>query len=124
MGGLGDLALEHGELDEATRCYREALELTRGLGPFSVGYALVCLAAAAAQAGDVERAGRLWGVFERLEEEEGLRLFAEDRNWYLRFIVTAEGSTFADASETGRHMDLDAAVTYALSDLGWASAWE
>ena len=115
IGGLGDVALEKGELGEANRCYREALEVSRGLGIFNLAYVLVGLAATAAQYGDVQRAGRLWGAFERLETEEALRLYSEDRTWYERFILTAEGPAFVTASQTGRHMDVDAAVTFALS---------
>ena len=65
--------------------------------------------------GDVQRAGRLWGAFERLETEEALRLFSEDRTWYERFILTVEDPAFATATQTGRRMDVNEALTYALS---------
>jgi predicted ATPase len=114
LATLADLALEEGDLLQAQALYREALEHGHGFGDWLTAYGLLALAATAAALSEPVRAGRLWGAFTAMTEWSEAHLFPGDREWYERFIATAEGPTFEDAVEEGRAMTSDEAVTYAL----------
>jgi hypothetical protein len=69
-----------------------------GQGQEFTTYRLAGLAAVAAARGDAERAGLLWGVVERLEEERGFKLWHIERARYDGFIASVAGrSTFDEA---------------------------
>jgi hypothetical protein len=67
---IGDLDLAAGDLPTALERYREASPLIlRSGSSFDVAVMVGAFAAAAAQAGDLEAAGTLWGAFERLHAD-------------------------------------------------------
>jgi MalT-like TPR region len=119
--GLGDVALAEGDLPLAAAVYRQALKLGEDL---KLGRAIIgCvagIAVVAAAAGEVARAGRLWGAVEMLEQETGVpvrgRVPAYDE------IISSCSATapiaFAAAAEDGRRMTLDQAIAYAQGDAG------
>jgi predicted ATPase/class 3 adenylate cyclase len=114
--GQGDVALAAGDLTQATLLYREAIELDPGKLGQSVLYCIAGLAAAAAAAGRVERAGQLWGAVAALERETGWPIRDSDRRLYDDLIaIRSEAAPirFAAAVEQGRRMTLDDALRYA-----------
>lgn len=114
--GLGDVRLEQGDLSEANRLYRDSLAQTWSTGyVYGTAYCLGGLAAAAAAAGDVETAGRLWSAVTQYEEERGGRLNRSNRERYQRRLKAVDAATLATAVEHGRSMTFDDAVEYALS---------
>jgi predicted ATPase/DNA-binding transcriptional LysR family regulator len=67
---IGDLDLAAGDLPTALERYREASPLIlRSGSSFDVAVMVGAIAAVAAQAGDLEAAGTLWGAFERLHAD-------------------------------------------------------
>lgn len=117
LHSLGDVHVKARRLDDAERAYSESLETGRPFkDPRNAAYCLAGLAAVDSLAGDVERAGRLWGAVERIEESQRARLHAEDR---LRYELILEGARaqpeFADGTASGRDLSLDDAIEYALS---------
>jgi predicted ATPase len=114
---LGDLELEEGNLPEAVDQYREALTLSRDLELEKrlVGYCLAGLAAVAADRGDAERAGRLWGAFARIGEETEAAYAASERARYERHIHEVASSEFEAGVRVGRVMPLARVVEDALS---------
>jgi predicted ATPase/DNA-binding SARP family transcriptional activator len=114
--GLGDVRLEQGYLAEANRLYRESLAQTWSTGyVYGTAHCLGGLAAAAAAAGDVETAGRLWSAVTQYEEKRGGRLNRSNRERYERRLEALDAATLATAVEHGRTMSFDDAVEYALS---------
>jgi hypothetical protein len=78
--------------------------------------AVAGLGAVAAARGDTVRAGRLWGVVERLEEEMGVRLHGAERVRYERLISSVEGDpAFTAAVSAGRRLTLERAVADAAA---------
>ncbi|MGH3079711.1 MAG: BTAD domain-containing putative transcriptional regulator [Gaiellaceae bacterium] len=115
--GLGDLRLEQGDHEAAENLYRSVLAYHRiEDDKRQIAYALGGLAATAAIRGALERAGRLWGVVERLEDERGARLRSFERSRYTRFLATLDAAALAHERAIGRFLDLDEAIEYALAD--------
>jgi hypothetical protein len=112
------LELDDGQLETAAQNYAESLSIARtgvvGHGQWITTYCLAGLAAVAAARGDASRAGLLWGVVERLEEERGSKLTYFWRERYDRFIAAVAGSTtFDNATSASRELSLEQAVDYA-----------
>jgi predicted ATPase len=119
--GQADVALERGDLREARRLYRATLESmpSPASRQRNVIYCLAGLAAAAATAGDCERAGYLWGAKEGRKAETGWRMLpTEDARYQKRIAGCAERAplVFAAAAERGRATSLEQATEYALAD--------
>jgi predicted ATPase len=114
---LGDLELDVGNLPDAADRYREALTLSRDLALEKrfVGYCLAGLAAVAADRGDAERAGRLWGVFERIGEETEAAYAPAEQARYERHINMVTGPEFDAGVRIGRVVPIARAVEDALS---------
>jgi non-specific serine/threonine protein kinase len=73
LNAAGNLALDHGEYDDAERLYEEALALRREMGdPLSIAGSLSNLGVVARQKGDYAKAVELY--------EQALALFREDGN--------------------------------------------
>jgi non-specific serine/threonine protein kinase len=90
LHSLGDLSLDTGDLSDAARYYREALEL--GIKEDDLrhcAYCLAGLACVAARSHDATAAGRLWTLAERIEHEIGSRIMAAERSRYERTITPA-----------------------------------
>jgi predicted ATPase/DNA-binding SARP family transcriptional activator len=118
LHSIADLELDDGQLATAAQNYAESLSIARtgvvGHGRWITTYCLAGLAAVAAARGDASRAGLLWGVVERLEEERGSKLTYFWRERYDRFIAAVAGSTtFDNATSASRELSLEQAVDYA-----------
>jgi predicted ATPase len=114
--GLADLRLEEGDLDHAGALYRESLaHIWLERGELNSIYPLGGLAATAAAAGEIPRAGRLWGAFERFEEARAVRMAPVERTRYQRLLSRVDQAVLADAIAHGRRMTLEEAVEYALA---------
>ena len=116
MHSLGDLELDEGDFDAAESLYRRILELAHGLEQhWSMTMCLAGLAGSAAGRGDDQRAARLWGSVESIEQEEGIRFFVDERPRYERLVAPACARE-PRALEEGRGTPLEDAVAYALED--------
>ena len=115
--GLADLRLEQGETKVAVRLYRATLVQFRNEdNKRAIAYSLGGLAAAAAAAGQLERAGRLWGVVEQLEVQRGAPLGSFARARYRRFFATLDAETLEHEVGFGRALPLDEAIEFALGE--------
>lgn len=115
LSELASLSLNVGDLDMAETRARDALALAEQLRDragrvFGVGL----LAAVAAQRGQLERAGCLWGAIE--DEDAGAPLggWRRHRQTCEALIRKASGPQFERARAGGRALPLDAAVALAL----------
>jgi predicted ATPase/DNA-binding SARP family transcriptional activator len=112
---LGDVALDEHDFGRAESCYRESL--TRVMWDSGneryAAYALAGLAAVAAARGDLQKAGRLWGAVERIEESREASL-AFRRFRYEQWLESAPRPVTPEDVHAGRAMTLDEAVGYAL----------
>jgi tetratricopeptide (TPR) repeat protein len=120
LHSIADLELDDGQLAVAAQNYAESLSVARtgvvGHGRWSTTYCLAGLAAVAAAGGDARRAGLLWGVVERLEEERGSKLTHFWRVRYDKLIASVAGNgTFDEAVSAGRELSLEQAVDYGRS---------
>jgi predicted ATPase/class 3 adenylate cyclase/Flp pilus assembly protein TadD len=111
---LGDLELDDGDFDQAEALYSQTLEHAHRIGQqWSIAMCLAGLASAAAGLGDDERAARLWGSVEAIEQHERIHFFADERPRYERFVQPCCERN-PEAVEQGRTTPLGAAVAYAL----------
>jgi predicted ATPase/DNA-binding SARP family transcriptional activator len=117
LHSIADLELDDGQLAVAAQNYAESLSMRTGVvgqGRWITMYCVAGLAAVAAARGDARRAGLLWGVVERLEEERGSKLTHFWRVRYDGFIAAVAGSaTFDEAASASRELSLEQAVDYA-----------
>jgi predicted ATPase/class 3 adenylate cyclase len=115
---LAALSLEAGRLDDAEAKARESLELAdrmRDYGGrvFGVGV----LACVAAERGDRDRAGRLWGAIEDDRVGAPLGGWIRHRASCQAYIDRIDPLQLDAALAAGRTMSLDAAVEYALASI-------
>jgi predicted ATPase len=118
---LGETALGLGRLGEATRWLAQGLTISQTLSDqASMSWCLAGLGSAAAFDEEPERAARLWGAAERLQQSIGCRPAPAARTTYERALAVARGQlgedAFAAAWAEGRAMTLEQAVTEALGD--------
>lgn len=116
LGELAALSLEAGQIDEAERKARESLALAdemRDYGGRVLGVGV--LAAVAAERGDVERAGRLWGAIESDRVGAPLGGWFRHREASAARIVKIESDDFQRALSAGRELSLHDGVQLALS---------
>jgi predicted ATPase/class 3 adenylate cyclase len=117
LHGSGDRALDHQDLGEASRLYRQSLEIGRQLkDETQMAYSLAGLAAIAAKRRNVSQAARLWATVIHYEETSGTRLRKGERQRYERVLAELErrSDTARDFAE-GKTTPLDTAAEYALS---------
>ena len=114
--GLGDVLFSRHDWNAAEQLYRESFLLTFEL-KFSKGclYCLRALAAVAAEQGQVERAGLLWGAADAHERESGWTLRTRDSETYKAAVVKVTNARFEQAVEEGTRMTLAEAVAYAAT---------
>jgi predicted ATPase/class 3 adenylate cyclase len=115
---LAALSLDAGRLDDAEAKARESLELANpmrdyGGRVFGVGV----LACVAAERGDADRAGRLWGAIEDDHVGAPLGGWIRHRAACQAHIDRIDAPHLAAALALGRTMSLDAAVEYALASI-------
>jgi hypothetical protein len=113
---LADWALEHGDVAEATALVQESLRLSHELGDrISVVFALARLARIAAERGQDERAGRLWGAVEAEEESGALGAWYGQRERFAPAVLAHAGLEFERGRAEGRLLALETAVREALN---------
>jgi len=118
LAELGVLSLKAGRVDEAERQARESLTMFEGLRDrpgrvFGVGV----LACVAAERGQPDRAGRLWGVVEDEQTVAPLGGWRRHRAACEELVQRVAGDKFERAVAAGRELSLDDAVELALSSL-------
>jgi predicted ATPase/class 3 adenylate cyclase len=106
LHSLGDIELEAGAVDAAAAAYEEGLDAawTAGLDRL-VCYCLAGLAAVAAERGDTERAGLLWGFVEAFEKRLQFSL-----RWRGLYEERVAGLAGTDSYNRGRDLDAGEAV--------------
>jgi len=111
---LVDHLLAHERSDDAESRTLEALRLAVQIGDaLRWAYALAQLACAAAQRGDEERAGRLWGALEAEVERRPLP-WDPAESIHAERTLALTGPAFDRARAEGRELVLDDAVALAL----------
>jgi predicted ATPase/class 3 adenylate cyclase len=109
------LALRRGDLEEAEREGRVALEMERTQeNRLWALYTLAGLAQVALARGNLERAGVLWGAAE--EEAESLPRWPDERARRIGALAEEDREPVVDARERGRALDLWDAVAIALGE--------
>ena len=116
LGKLADCRREQGQLDEAETCAREACAISQELGDrLRVVRGLARLSRLAAERGELERAGLLWGAVEADEEHGPIGAWENERERYAQAVVEVAGPDFERGRDEGRRLALDGAVSAALS---------
>ena len=112
---LGELALDDGRPDDAARLLTQSLREASRLGSQGLIQAsLAGLAGTSAAKADDESAARLWGAAAAMEDRDGVRTLAEERDrWHERVAAACERSP--EAVARGRTMPRNDAVELALS---------
>jgi predicted ATPase len=114
---LADWALEHEDVVEATALVKESLRLSHELGDrISVVFALARLARVAAETGQDERAGRLWGALETEEETGALGAWYGERERFAPAVLAHAGPEFERGRAEGRLLSVENAVREALNE--------
>ena len=118
LGRLVDFTLEHGDLDAASAHAREALVLSRELADrLRLVRGLARLAVIAAENGDEERAGRLWGAVEAEEARGPVGAWESERERYEERVLSVGADDLQRGRVAGQSLSLDEAMAYALGDL-------
>jgi tetratricopeptide (TPR) repeat protein len=117
LSSLAEASIGLGRLDDAERHGRTALVLAiRIADRIGIFAALGDLAWAAAEGGDGERAGRLWGALEAEEARGPLGMWADWHDWYDERILPRIGRSGEAARVEGRALTLEEAAAYAVAD--------
>jgi hypothetical protein len=115
------MALLQDDLGRAADLYRESLSLSweTGLNPI-VQSALEGFACVAAVGGETERAARLWGAAQALQETKAIPRdteFLAEAEARISAVRSGMGEkAWEEAWRKGRAMTLDEAVSYALEE--------
>jgi hypothetical protein len=116
--GLAERNQEIGRHGDAAGWAREALVVVSRTGDRqAIVYSLAILARAAAEQGDQQRAGRLWGALEREAERGPIGQWEAqgEGDQYAAAVLARTGAEFERARQEGRRLALDAAVELALA---------
>jgi predicted ATPase/DNA-binding SARP family transcriptional activator len=119
LHGFGDQALDRRDVSEASRLYRESIEIGLQLkDDTQTAYCLAGLAAVGAQRGRLDQAARLWGSITAFERASGAPLHDAERQRYERVLGELEHGpdTSADFA-AGTAITLEEAVEYALANV-------
>jgi predicted ATPase/class 3 adenylate cyclase len=122
LENLGNGAYEQGELDSARALHVESLTMRRQLGDkLGIVISLERLAAVVASLGSPLRAGRIWGMAERLWVEIGSGLEPKERSQHDQRVAAVRAAVKDDAAfdrawQEGRAMSLEQAREYALAE--------
>jgi predicted ATPase/class 3 adenylate cyclase len=113
---LCEWSYERAEHAEADHVGLDALELAHRIGDRQHrAYLLALLSRFAAESGEPERAGVLWGALELQEERGPIGQWENERAKYAEPVLAHAGPTFERGREDGRRMSLDEAIVYALA---------
>ncbi len=114
---LCEWSLEVGRPIEAELYGREALEIAARIGDrMHAAYLLALLARVAAEAGQAERAGVLWGALEAEERRGRIGQWDDERETYAAPVLAHAGPAFEQAREAGSRLTLEEAVSRLLAD--------
>ncbi len=109
-----DLSRELGQMQKAEDSAREGLRVAQSLSDRQgMVYAVATLAQVFTAAGQLERAGRLWGALEAEAERAPVGSWERHRDEAAETIVRDEPE-FERGREAGRALSFDEAVEYAL----------
>jgi ATP/maltotriose-dependent transcriptional regulator MalT len=114
---IADIAYEVGRTELARQRAPEALRLCRECDDRQLTvYALSLLARLAAEAGNVNRAGRLWGAIETEESRGPFGHWESERDREFASIADTSSPEFEQGRSAGRSLTVDEAVEYALAE--------
>jgi predicted ATPase/DNA-binding XRE family transcriptional regulator len=122
---LGYAALYQKDLASSISWFAQSLDLQQESG-YQEGriWSLEGIAGAAAEAGQLACAVRLWAAADALRASMGIPMAAADRDEYEQRIRAARASldaaTWAALWADGQALTLDQAITYALDEIGHA----
>ncbi len=115
---LAALSLEAGQIDEADVSARESLELAQGMRDYGGRvFGVGILACVAAERGDADRAGRLWGAIEDARVGAPLGGWLRHRAACEARLVRLADARFEASRAAGRELSLDEAVEHALASI-------
>jgi tetratricopeptide (TPR) repeat protein len=115
--GIAECALDLGRVGAAVSPARESLALAREIGDRQgIVFALALVAWAAADDGDLARAGRLWGAIEAEEGRARVGQWENEREKYAARVLSEGGAELERGLEEGRRLSLEAAVEGALAN--------
>jgi predicted ATPase len=118
LGTVAEWLTDAGELDEAEQALREALKVVASVGDrVNLPWVLAGAGRIAAERGEAERAGTLWGAIERAQEREPMPAFARGRAQYEEWLRPAAGTEFERGRTRGRTLSLAQAIEYALANI-------
>jgi predicted ATPase len=107
LAWAAELERARGELDAAGRHALRSLELSRGLGDRrSAMLTAGKLAVIAAERGDAEQAGRLWGAIESEHASGPVRQWENRRRELEALVLRVDGSAFRHAQAEGSLMSV------------------
>jgi predicted ATPase/class 3 adenylate cyclase len=110
-----EIALNLERTDHARERATSGVALAHSIGDRQgIVYGLGLLAWAAADAGEADRAGRLWGAIEAEAMRGRIGQWEAERDDYATHVFRVTGADFDRGLEGGRRMALDDAVAYAL----------
>jgi len=119
LGIAAEFALRLGRVEQAERWQRASLGVLRESGDRqNMVYGLALFAWIAAEQGDPNRAGVLWGAIESEEARGPVGAWAAEREQYEAEVKRAAGPEFDRGWRTGRGLTLAQAVEVALSNPG------
>ena len=102
LAGAAELERERGDLDAAEGHALRCLELSLSLGDRRRAVLTAAkLAVIAAERGDAERAGRLWGAIESEQTSRPVRQWENDREELEALVLGADGPAFARRAHGG-----------------------
>jgi tetratricopeptide (TPR) repeat protein len=118
---LGETALGQGRMEEAASWLLQGLAVSQALSNrSSIAWCLAGLGSVAALDAQPERAARLWGAAERLQQVIGCRPAPAARTTYERNVIAIctefNTDTITAAWAAGRALSLEQAVAEALGD--------
>jgi tetratricopeptide (TPR) repeat protein len=125
--GLGHTELAQGNSEQALSRYREAMQIKLDLGAgWDIPTCLDGFARVASTQGETERAARIWGAAEALQEATSYQLTPTEIAERAQYMDKARGqmsaSEWSDAWKKGRSMTMQEAVAYAYCRLSVASS--
>jgi predicted ATPase len=113
---LVDCMLELGRTSDADACARESLKIMSEIGDRQmVIFTLARLARIAAETGQLERAGLVWGSIEAEEGRSPMGAWAKERDRLGAPVLVHDGPDFQHGREQGRLLSLDEGVDAALA---------
>jgi predicted ATPase len=115
LQGLDECLVQLGRLAEAEAAAREELTLSREIGDRQACvYGLVHLAWIAAERGDEQRAGWLWGAVEAEEARAPVGQWETERELYVGRVIAGRGDDFERGRRKGRRLSFATAIEEAL----------